>query len=48
MTVSCREPGCKSVWYSPPHDFEASGERPPFLKQEPGAMAGLLCSLVAS
>ena len=30
MTVSCREPGCKSVWYSPPHDFKAGGERPPF------------------
>jgi len=29
-TVSCREPGCRSVWYEPPHDFVAASEGPPF------------------
>jgi hypothetical protein len=20
LTVACREPGCRSVWYDPPHE----------------------------
>jgi len=25
LTVSCREPGCRSVWYDPPHERGHSG-----------------------